>query len=158
MNVLRYFMLLSLVVWLGAIIYFGAVVAPALFSVLPTHQLAGAVVARTLAVLHWIGIFSGIVFVACSMAYSRLSVGTAQPFAPRHLLVYAMIALVIISQFVISARMNTLRLEMGDIDRLPQDDARRLEFNRLHGWSTGIELTVLAFGLAVLYLTTRRFH
>lgn len=158
MTVLRFFMLLSLVIWLGAIVFFGAVVAPTLFSVLPTRQLAGMVVTRTLTALHWIGIASGIVFAFTSMVRSRLALGTAQPLAPRHLLVYFMIVLVLFSQFVISARMNTLRFAMGEIDRLPLDDARRVEFNRLHHWSTTIEVIVLGLGLAVLYLTARAFE
>jgi hypothetical protein len=92
------------------------------------------------------------------MVRSRLALGTAQPLAPRHLLVYFMIVLVLFSQFVISARMNTLRFAMGEIDRLPPDDARRIEFNRLHHWSTRVELIVLGLGLAVLYLTARAFE
>jgi len=42
------------------------------------------------------------------------------------------------------------------IDEVPHDDPRRLEFNRLHVWSTRIEGTVLVLGLALLYLTARR--
>jgi hypothetical protein len=158
MSALRFFMMLSLVVWLGAILFFGAVLAPTVFRVLPTREMAGSVVAPSLARLHWIGIFSGIVFAATSMAYSRLSVGAAQPFAARHVLVYLMIALTLISQFGISSRMNALRTEMGAIDKLPREDARRIEFDRLHHWSTRAEMAVLAMGLLVLYLSVRRFH
>src|SRR5512133_1306143 len=158
MSVLRFVMMLALVVWLGAILFFGAVLAPTVFRVLPTREMAGTVVAPSLARLHWIGIFSGIVFAASSMAYSRLSVGAAQPFAPRHLLVFLMIALTLISQFAISSRMNVLRTDMGVIDRVARDDARRVEFDRLHRWSTRAEMAVLAMGLLVLYLSLRRFH
>jgi hypothetical protein len=42
------------------------------------------------------------------------------------------------------------------IDSVAQDDPRRLEFNRLHVWSTRAEGTILILGLAVLFLTTRR--
>lgn len=158
MSVLRFFIMLSLVVWLGAILFFGAVLAPTVFRVLPTREMAGSVVAPSLAKLHWIGIFSGIVFAFSSMAYSRLNVGTAQPFAVRHVLVYAMIALTLISQFAIAPHMNALRTNMGVIDNIPRDDARRMEFDSLHRWSTRAEMAVLAMGLLVLYLSVRRFH
>jgi Domain of unknown function (DUF4149) len=158
MSVLRFCMMLSLVLWLGAIIYFGAVLAPTVFSVLPTRNLAGAVVTRSLSALHWIGICSGVLFSITSIAYSRLSVGAFDPFAPRHLLVYVMILITLVSQFGISSRMNALRTEMGVIDDIPVTDARRLEFNRLHVWSTRAEMAVLAIGLVVLYLSVRRFH
>jgi len=42
------------------------------------------------------------------------------------------------------------------IDNVPHDDARRVEFNRLHIWSTRLESAVLLFGLAVIFLTSRR--
>lgn len=158
MTALRFLTFLSLVVWLGAILFFGAVVAPTLFTVLPSRQLAGAVVTRSLTKLHWIGLGAGIVFAVTSMLYSRFSAGSASPFAARHLIIYAMIALTLLSQFGVAARMETLRAQMGIIDDLPATDARRIEFNRLHHWSTRIEMAVLALGLCVLYLSVRRLE
>lgn len=155
MSIFRFFMLLSLVLWMGGILFFGAVVAPALFSMLPSRHLAGSVASRILASLHWMGVISGIAFALTSMAHSRLASGAAHPFAARHTLVYVMIALTIFSQFVLSARMNTLRLETGEINRLPQNDSRRIEFDNLHLWSTRVEMTVLTLGLLVIYLTAR---
>lgn len=158
MTALRFLMLLSLVVWLGAILFFGAVVAPTVFSVLPSRQLAGAVVTRSLAMLHWMGLASGVVFVLCSMLYNRFALGSAAPLAARHVLVYGMIALTLLSQFGVAARMETLRTTMGVIDEVAPTDARRIEFNRLHRWSTRIELSVLGLGLCVLYLSVRRLQ
>ncbi len=149
-------MLLSLVVWLGGLIYFAFVVAPAVFSVLPTRHLAGSVVTRTLSALHWMGIASGVIFAATSMGYSYASQGAAHPFAARHVLIYLMIILTLVSQFGIGARMQTLRTDMGEIDRISPEDSRRVEFNRLHLWSTRVETGVFLMGLAVLYLTARR--
>ncbi len=152
---MRFLMMLSLVIWLGGIIFFAFVLAPTVFSVLPTRNLAGMVVSRSLARLHWIGLFSGIAYLILSLLLSRLG-GSFQPFALRNLLVLLMIALVLIAQFGISGKMNRLRADMGVIDSVSQDDPRRLEFNRLHVWSTRAEGTILFLGLAVLFLTTRR--
>ena len=155
MSLLRFLMMLSLAIWVGGIVFFAFVLAPTVFSVLPTRNLAGMVVSRSLARLHWIGLFSGIAYLVFSLLLLRLS-GSFQAFAPRHLLVLLMIALVLIAQFGIGAKMNQLRLDMGVIDNVPQDDARRVEFNRLHVWSTRAEGTILMLGLAVLFLTVRR--
>ncbi len=155
MQALRFVMLLSLVVWVGAIIFFAAVLAPTVFSVLPTRQLAGQVVSRSLGIMHWMGIISGIVFLVCSIGYSCLGVGTAQIFTARNGLVIIMIALTLISVFVVASRMETLRADMGVIDDVPQNDPRRVHFNELHRWSTRLEVGVLAMGIAVLYLTTK---
>jgi uncharacterized membrane protein len=45
MALLRFFMLLSLVVWLGGLIFFAFVLAPTVFSgILPTRHMRGATV------------------------------------------------------------------------------------------------------------------
>ena len=157
MAILRFFMLLSLVVWVGGIMFFAFVLAPTVFSVLPTRALAGTVVNRALPILHWMGILSGIVFLGTSIAYSRMTVGHAEPFAARNPLIVLMIVLTLISQFGIGAKLAVLRADMGEeLDRLPHDDARRVQFNKLHVWSTRLEGSILFFGLAVLFLTARR--
>jgi hypothetical protein len=58
--------------------------------------------------------------------------------------------------FAIASKMQALKQQMGLIDEVPHDDARRVEFNRLHVWSTRIEGTVLVLGLALLFVTARR--
>ncbi len=157
MSFVRYLMLLSLVIWVGGIIFFAFVLAPTVFNpaILPTRQLAGNVVNRSLTILHWIGLASGVVFVIMSMLDARLVNGVAQPFAARNLLIYAMIILTLISMFGIGAKMQVLRQQMVMIDEVPHDDSRRVEFNRLHQWSTRIEGAVLLLGLAALWLVAR---
>lgn len=157
MNVLRFLMLLSLIVWIGGILFFGAVVAPTVFTVLPTHELAGRVVNHSLSALHWMGIVSGVVYLSCSMIYSRMTKGFARPFAARNVLMMLMIALTAISLFVVTAKMEVLRANMGVIDNVPFSDSRRVEFNRLHVWSTDLEGGVLVIGLVVVFLTGKAF-
>ncbi len=147
-------MLLSLIVWIGGLIFFPAVAQTA-FSVLPTRHLAGSVVGRSLGILHWMGIISGVVFLASSLLYSRLSEGAAHGFASRNILVCLMLALTLISQFGIIPRMDTLRASIGEIDSVPSDNPARLQFDVLHHWSTRIESGVLLLGLVVAYLTSR---
>jgi uncharacterized membrane protein len=152
---LRFVMLLALVVWVGGIIFF-SVLAPNVFAVLPTRQLAGNVVNRMLPILHWMGLVSGIVFISSSMLYSRIMTGFARPLAGRHILVLLMLLLTVISQFMIVPHMAALRADMANVDIIPQDDARRVEFNRLHVWSSRLEQSVFLLGLATLFLVARR--
>jgi len=156
MSLVRYLMLLSLVVWVGGLIFFAFVLAPTVFSVLPTRQLAGNVVNRSLGILHWMALSCGIVFAVTSMIDARVVNGVAEPFALRNLIIYGMIILTLVGMFVIQSRMWALRQQMGIIDDLPHDNALRIEFNRLHHWSTRIETAVLVLGLAALYLVARR--
>jgi hypothetical protein len=147
-------MLLSLVVWVGGLIFF-PVVAQTAFTVLPTRHLAGSVVGRSLGTLHWMGMISGIVFLASSLLYSRLSSGSAHVFAARHVLVCLMLGLTLISQFGIIPRMDGLRTSIGEIDSVPPDNPARMQFDALHIWSTRVEMGVLLLGLVAVYLTAQ---
>lgn len=157
MSILRFLMLMSLIVWLGGLIFFAFVLAPTVFSVLPTRHMAGSVVSTSLGRLHWMGIFSGIVFLVSSMTYARLTTGATHPFAAKHVLLGLMLILTLISQFGISPRMASLRASMGQIDNVAISDPGRMQFNALHVWSTRLEGGVLLLGLIVVYLTARQF-
>ena len=158
MSLIRFFMLLSLVVWVGGLIFFAFVLAPTVFhpGILPARQYAGNVVNRSLGIMHWMGLVCGIVFAATSMIEARVVDGAAHPFALRNLLIYAMIILTLIALFGIASRMAVLRNDMGFIDNVPHDDPRRVEFNRLHEWSTHVEGAVILLGLVLVYVTGRR--
>jgi uncharacterized membrane protein len=151
-------MLLSLVVWVGGIAFFAFILAPTVFhpGILPSRQLAGAVVSRSLGILHWMGLACGSVFLVTSVIDSQVVNGAPSLFSARNLLVGAMILLTLISMFAISTRMLDLRNQMAFIDNVPHEEARRVEFNRLHVWSTRLESTVLLLGLAVIFLNSRR--
>jgi uncharacterized membrane protein len=152
MSFLRFLMLLSLVCWIGGLIFFAFVLAPTAFSVLPTTHLAGNVVGRALGKLHWIGMISGLVFLGSSLLYSRMVDGTPQVFAARHVLLCLMLVLTLISQFGIIPRMDVLRASLGEVSAVPIDNPARLQFDALHVWSTRVEGAVLLLGLAVVYL------
>jgi uncharacterized membrane protein len=157
MSFLRFLMLLSLVVWLGGLIFFAFVLAPTVFSpgLLPSRQMAGSIVGRSIDRLHYVAIVSGTVFLIASMLYSRIASGNARPLAARHVLVVLMLLLTVISQFAISPKMHAIRAEAGVIDDLPPDNPRRMEFDRLHMWSEKFEVAVLLLGLVALYGTAQ---
>jgi uncharacterized membrane protein len=146
-------MLLSLVVWIGGLIFFAFVLAPTAFQVLPSTHLAGNMVGRALSKLHWIAIISGIIYLISSLLYSRLTSGTAHAFAGRHVLLCLMLALTLLSQFWIMPRMDTLRAQVSDFASVPVDNPVRVQFDALHVWSTRVEGAVLLLGLVVVYLT-----
>lgn len=157
MSVLRFFMLLSIVVWVGGIIFFSFVVAPALFAVLPTRHLSGLVVGRCLTLLHWIGVVCAGVFLILSLFQAHYSTGSWQAAAIRNVLVFSMLVITLFSQIGISTRMEALKAEMGEVDRVATTDARRIEFNRWHRWSTTLEVAVLILGLGTIYVIAREW-
>ena len=155
MSFMRFLMLLALVIWLGSIVFF-AIMAPNVFAVASTREMAGQVIARLLTILHWMGIVSGILFLLCSLILARAGEGAFKPWAARNLLILAMLALTCVSQFHVFARMENLRRDMGVIDQVAPSDPRRMEFNDLHAWSTRLEGAILILGLGVVYSVSRR--
>jgi uncharacterized membrane protein len=158
MSFLRFLMLMSLIAWIGGLIFFAFVLAPTAFQVLsPNTHLAGNIVGRALGKLHWIAIISGFIFLASSLLYSRLTDGTAHLFAMRHVLICLMLALTFFSQFWMIPRMDTLRASVGDFATVTLDNPARVEFDALHAWSTRVEGAVLLLGLVAIYLTASGF-
>jgi hypothetical protein len=148
-------MFLSLVIWIGGLIFF-PVVAQTAFTVLPTRQLAGSVVGRSLTILHWMAIVSGVIFLVSSLVYNRFSSGSMHVLGARHILICLMLLLTLISQFGIIPRMDTLRASLpGEIDSVPLDNPARMQFDALHVWSTKIEQGVIVLGLVLIYLTAQ---
>jgi hypothetical protein len=153
MSLLRFLMLLSLVVWVGGIVFF-SFVAPTAFHVIPTRLVAGTLVGNLLAKLHWIAIGAGVVFLISSMAYSQISAGAAHVFAPRHVLVCVMLVLTLVSQFGIVPHMASLRAQVSSFDTdATLNDPARVQFDALHVWSTRVEVAVLLLGIVVIWLT-----
>jgi uncharacterized membrane protein YhhN len=159
MSFLRFLMFLSLIAWIGGLIFFAFVLAPTVFApgVLPNTHLAGNIVGRALGKLHWIATVSGIILLASSLLYSRIVDGTTHVFAVRNVLVVLMLTLTLVSQFWIIPRMDTLRATVSDFTSMPIDNPARMELDALHAWSTRVEGAVLLLGLVVVWLTANRF-
>lgn len=140
----------SLGVWVGSIIFFSFVVAPAAFAVLPTSQMAAGIVGVTLADLHMIGIACGVFFLIASFLLKLRSAKLLRT------LVMVMLVLTALSLFGIMPQMQRIRSQVGgSIEALPPQDAGRAAFDRLHRMSVGLEGVVLLSGIAAIALLSR---
>ena len=74
---------------------------------------------------------------------------------PVALCVVLMIALTVISQYTVSAKMAALRVQMGSIQATAADNPLLAEFSRLHQISVSLESGVLLAGFAAMYLMVR---
>src|SRR6266849_4467973 len=152
LSILRTAEFLSLGTWVGGIIFLNFGVAPGAFATLGSHDLAGAVVGMALGRLHILGLIAGLMYLAARVALARSLAALASPAA---MVVILMIVLTLGSQYWLSPRMAHLRIEMGSMDRTPEDHLLCIEFNRLHRVSVQLEVAVLVLGLAALFLTVR---
>jgi hypothetical protein len=109
--------------WLGAAVFFAAVVAPGAFAVLQSHLLAGGLIVRVLPPLFYAGLAIGLV--AAILETSR-----------RRWAGWTMAGACAVAQLFIARRIDQLRATVvGPVDALPSADPRQAAFARLHGLS-----------------------
>jgi uncharacterized membrane protein len=139
-----------LVVWLGGIIFFSFVVAPALFAMVPQPETAGALVRLILVRLHLVGIACGVLFLAATFVTKVRNLKTLR------LLAGLMVLLTALSQFGVMPQMERVRDAVGgSIQALPPRDAGRAAFDRLHKFSVVLEGATLLVGMVVVGLISR---
>jgi uncharacterized membrane protein len=151
-TILRSLEFLCVSLWLGASAFLGFVVAPGAFAILGSRDAAGLVVGYSLARLHFAGIFLGLIFLAARLARTRDFASFTSAAA---LCVVLMVALAAASQFTVSNRMEGLKRQMVSVQNTPENDPRRVEFNRLHHISVAYEGAVLLLGFAAMFLLVR---
>jgi len=154
MKALTGFRLLLLGLWLGAAVFFIAV-AQIAFGTLPSRELAGNVVSRTLAILNYAGI--GIALIAFLLSLivpdgiRRIGVWAERTF----LIIFGVACAV--SQFVISWWMLMLRTQMGrPIEDVAADDPLRMQFDNLHQYSAWLLLAAMAAALLTFVIIALR--
>lgn len=122
--------------WLGAMALFSFGVAPAAFAVLPAH-LAGQVVSRVLSAVEIAGIFTGVVLIVCLVCEASRQRRAAT--IVEAILLALMLLSTLVSRYVVSARLHTIRLGAGEnISALPSGDPARAAFDLLHQTSVGL--------------------
>jgi Domain of unknown function (DUF4149) len=140
--------------WIGAMAFFSFFVAPAAFAVLPSTQLAGQVVSRTLGGLEIFGMIVGVLLLALVLV-SRSQQNRIFPF--EMIVIILMTAASAISRFVVSARLHQIRVEFGErLNSLPATDATKATFNLLHQVSVGLTgfMLLAALVLMIMLITT----
>jgi Domain of unknown function (DUF4149) len=149
---LQFLQMLALGAWIGAIVYFAAVVTVGAFAVLPSQDLAGAIVGYTIRGLHDFGIAAAVVYLLAAICLRRSLKAFARPAAMG---VVLMLALTLVSQRIVIPRMDALRARMGSVRATAAANPLRVQFDHLHGISVDLEVAILLIGLAALYLTVR---
>jgi len=124
--------------WFGSYLFFGAVVAPTAFRVLPSTQLAGDLVGPVLTKLHLFGAFAGIAIALVARALGRGALLVALPVALSAVCLY--------SHFGLSLEMAEIRALAFGPHTTAEITAR---FNALHRISLALFVGV---GIAVTAL------
>ena len=151
---LRAIRLVTIVIWVGGLIFFAFVLAPVAFSVLASSHEAGLVVRGTLTTLNTMGQICGLLFALSTLVLcSRAGTGGRKFLLAQALLVFLMMAATAVVQLRIIPAMERDRIDAGgEINSAPPNNPARTDFNRLHAISEEVEGAVLLLGVATLVL------
>jgi hypothetical protein len=145
MAVRGYLYRLLLGAWVGALLCFGAVVAPALFHVLPSEQ-AGAIVRRVLPILNSYGVGAALL-----LLFTTQSTTVNRRVWIRMALLGALGMFAALSLFAVSPRMTKLRESAPTaLSQLSPDDPIRHQYGIWHGVSSALAAGQLVLALVAL--------
>jgi len=153
-TLLRVVRLLSIVVWVGGIVFFAFVLAPVAFHLLPSQHLAGIVVGGTLRVLHVIGLACGLLFVAATAVLSRRRPGGQERSWAAQIVLAAimLLATAYLHAGILPAMEVDRTAAGGDIEAAPATNPAKVHFEKLHNRSEKVEGAVLFLGLGIVVL------
>ncbi|NOT46608.1 MAG: DUF4149 domain-containing protein [Acidobacteria bacterium] len=147
--------LLLLAIWLGAAIFFIGV-AQSSFAVLPTRELAGTVVGRTLTILNVSGLGIAVLLILTSLIV-RKEANRFWLWVERFLMLIVAAACAV-GQFVIAIWLQFTKAQMGGkpIDEVAADDPLRVQFNNLHLYSEWVLMTAMIAALLAFFIIANR--
>lgn len=154
-KIVRDLRLLLIAIWLGAAVFFSFGVAPGVFAVLPTRELAGAVVSRTLGIINTGGFGIGLLLLATVVPFK--SVVSRRAFFAETISLVLIALSTYVGKWVIASQMQTLRAAMGrPIDEVATGDPLRIAFNSLHSYSVAALSIAMVAAIVSLLLIARR--
>ena len=145
-----------LVLWTGMVLGFAFLVAPLLFALLPSRDLAGHVAGRIVTRLDfmaWAAFLAAMALVLLPRWHREIQ--DPGPLGPLRLWTAAALAALLMaftSQFIVTPGLARIRARMaGPVESVPRDNPDRLAYQKAHGISRQLMLfrLVLAVGLAV---------
>ncbi len=155
-TLLRTLLSLSLIVWLGAEVFFPIVAAVTFTTLQPDTHAAGTIVGQLIRILHGMGLVSGMVALAVMALAPAWGIYKPRAVLLPMALVVLMIAFTVYSQYGIIPAMERDRIAAGGaIDSPNASGATIAHFNKLHNRSEFVEEVVLLLGLATVVLMAR---
>jgi hypothetical protein len=150
---LRTLLYLSLIVWLGAEVFFPVVAQVAFTTLKPDTHAAGAIVAELLRILHRMGLVAGTVALVTLLLAPFVHMYRPKMVAIPAALLMLMIGLTAYSQYEVIPAMARDRIAADGAEDSP-DTANPywVDFNRLHRRAEHVEEAILVLGLATVAL------
>lgn len=147
-SILHFIHFLSVVIWIGSIIFFSFIAAPTIFKTLP-RETAGDVVGVIFPQYYKLGCICG----ALALASLFFLAGASSPDNWRLLTLGLMTLLTFFSAFRIGPKVRKLKADFRALEEGAEREEKQQQFSRLHGFSMILNMIVLLAGLVFLGLT-----
>jgi len=149
MHIIRFIHLISLVTWVGSIIFFSFFAAPAIFKALP-RETAGDVIGGIFPKYWMVGYI-------CSLAtlITLIALATHEKSFPmvKVIILVVMTALTFYSGLVVGSSARTIKAEIRAVETAEQKEPLMKQFKVLHRRSMILNIVTLLLGLCFVYLT-----
>ncbi len=148
MTIVMFFYLLSLVCWLGAIIFFSFFTAPVVFTRLPIHD-AGKVISAIFPRYYILGYVAGAVALLLAF-YLMETQGERGWWSATIAALFFALACTVYAGVVIRPRIDAIRTV---VEQPNPDPAKKAEFDQMHQLSVTLNGVVLLLNLFALFTT-----
>jgi uncharacterized membrane protein len=151
LDFIKFIHLTSLVVWIGMIVFFSFFAAPSIFKVLP-RETAGEVVGAIFPKYWMIGYISSVAALTTLLIFSYAE--KTFPLA-RFLLLAVMTFTTFYSGFVVGNEAVRIKAQIRATEDQAEKESLRALFKKVHARSSLLNMTVLALGVFVIFLTAQ---
>ncbi len=154
MTLVNAIFLLSLITWIGGIVFFSFIGAPSIFKSLPP-EFAGKAVAAIFPKYYPLGYVSGIVAFVC-LLISGVKTGSWSVL--KLSLIALMVFLTVTNSLITHPKARALKEEMQVTTSQTELVHIKEVFDRIHRWSVINNGIVLLLGLILIFLTARKLQ
>ena len=146
---IKFLHLLSLSIWVGAMVFFSFVAAPAIFKTLP-RETSGDVVGKIFP-KYWLLGYAACITAALTlviMSAPEKTVSTA-----RMTILALMTGAVFYNGLSVATKARGIKAEIRAAQRQEEKDGLRGRFKKLHALSAALNMLALALGVVLIFLT-----
>ncbi len=147
-QIINFIHLLSLVCWIGAVVFFSFFTAPAVFKTLD-RPTAGKLIGVIFPRYYFLG------YLFSTLLLTTYLFGAEAVSAWKMGLILVIILATFVAGMIVQPKARDLKIKIKASDSEENSKAYEARFRRLHSLSVQLNSTVLLAGLALLWLTAR---
>ena len=145
-DLMHFFYILSLVCWVGSIIFFSFFTAPVIFSLLEREK-AGELVGVIFPKYYFLG------YICAVISLSSLLFSTQEFFGPKQILLFIMITGWFYAGLVVSPKSRNLKALRKLASSAEEQGLLETQFKKVHSLAVKLNGTVLFAGLGLLWFS-----